>query len=571
MLGFGLLAGGLGSIGACVSDTTVTVDGGKDATGNDGSQTDATITDGGNVTDGEAGIGPAPTPDGSLVWLNHYNNNVWPFSKAFSDLAVNESGGLTYLVSGSFFAATNTHFNFGTINLGPSLGLDPVSGGVSSTGSSVWGTSPTTTAGSSNNDDTYDAVAVDGNGDIYVFGSTVSASIKLKNTLPGPTSFVAKLTATGTPVWDHVYSQAGGRVSGGPAAITIAGNKVVVAMSFSGSLTYDTATTISADAGSGDVNVFVTALDPTSGATAWAGSFGSQGYDSVNAIAGSPQGDVVITGTIGGTASGFPGAGMPLVQLGDAGTGTDLYVLKIDASGSSTYGLVFGDQNSSAQPNGIAYRNGTIAIAGQFNGNVDFGKGPLAGSSDGVVFTIDDATKKTNWVAPLTGAAYDGFITVGIDPWGEIVAAGYYGDTNASAQIGAQALPQTSTEVSGMVLAKWDGSGTLLWAHGYVPTLNGGAPPYNSPDASDITNLINPSRVMTTSTGQVVVVGTMTGGTDFGKGYQPQLSTYGWNRCTCTGKFNPCFAPCNLGSPPACCNTVTPGFSADGIVGVWQP
>jgi hypothetical protein len=359
-------------------------------------------------------------------------------------------------------------------------------------------------------------------------------------------------------------------VTGGPVAITLAGSHVVVAMTYQGSLTYDTGTTVSADAGTYDDNVFVTALDPTSGATIWAGSFGSQAYDSVNAMTATPQGDVVLTGTIGGTASGLAGAGMPLVQLGDAGTGTDLYVLKIDASGSSTYGLVFGEQSSTAQPNGIAYRNGTVAVAGQFNGNVDFGKGPLAGTYDGVVFTIDDATKSTKWVAPLTGAAYDGFNSVAIDAWGEVVAAGYYGNANASAQIGAQALPQTSIEVSGMALAKWDASGTLLWAHGYIPTLNGGAPPYTTPDASDVPNMITPSRVMTTSTGQVVVVGTMTGGADFGKGYQGQLSTYGFARCTCTG-FKACLT-CSINvNPPACCSTVTPGYSGDGIVGVWQP
>ena len=71
----------------------------------------------------------------------------------------------------------------------------------------------------------------------------------------------------------------------------------------------------------------------------------------MTAIAPTPQGDVVLTGIIQGTATGLAGPGMPLVQAGDAGTGSDLYVLKIDPSGKATYGLVYGAAGANVQPN----------------------------------------------------------------------------------------------------------------------------------------------------------------------------------------------------------------------------
>jgi hypothetical protein len=529
---------------------------------------DSTPADG-----GDAAV-PPPQPDGSLVWLNHYNNNAYPIGdRAFSDLAVNENGGLTYVAVGKYLTDPNAgnKFHFGTINLGPSAGTDLFSGGLSGSGSSVWGTSPAATAGSGNNEH-YDAVVVDGQGNIYVFGSTQGASVQLKDTLTGPTSFVAKLTATGTPVWDHAYTQAGAAVNG-PVSLTLAGTSVVVAMTFRSSVTYDTGMTYAPDAGGSDLNVFVTALDPATGATKWTGAYGSSADDTVNAMTATPQGDVIVTGYLGGTMTGLPGAGMPVTQLGDAGAGYDLYVLKIDSSGNATYNLVYGDSASGVFPQGIAYASGTIAIAADFYGTVDFGKGPFAATgTDGVVFTVDESTKQTKFAEQLAGAASDGFSSVALDPWGEIVAAGWYGNSNASAQIGAQALPQTSVQVGGMVLAKWSPTGTLLWYHGYVPTLDGGAPPYAAVDAGNVPYSITPVRVQTTSTGQVVVTGTMAGGADFGQGYEGQLSTYGYSHCTCTGgTINPCFALCSAINAPACCSTVTPRFSADGIVGVWQP
>jgi len=363
-----------------------------------------------------------------------------------------------------------------------------------------------------------------------------------------------------------VYSSAGNPIYG-PVAITLAGSSLVIAVTFTGSITYDTSMTLNSQ-GSGDSDAFVTALDVSNGTTQWAGAFGSPNNDSINTIAATPAGDVVVAGTLNGTMQGLQGAGMPVGQLGDAGTGTDVYVLKIDSTGKATYNLVYGDPASGAYVGGIAYQNGTIAVAGSFSGNVNFGKGTFASTgADGMVFTVNETTKATTFAVQLAGAATDGFTSVALDPWGEVVAAGRYGNSNASAQLGPQPLQQTSLGTAGMVLAKWSPTGTLLWAHGYVPTLDGGAPPYLTPDASDVPQTIVPVRVQTTSTGLIVVTGTMVGGTDFGTGYEGQVSTYAWGHCTC---FT-CNATCLIVNPPACCTTVIPGWSADGIVGVWQP
>ena len=552
----------------CVGDDSNNADGGKDATQND------VVSD---VNQGDASKDvivdvpiPPPTPDGGLVWLNHFNNNVGYYDTAFHDLAINENGGLSYEVVGKFVTdpSAGNKYHFGTINLGPATYTDFISGGLSNTGASVWATSATAAGGGYEH---YDAVVVDAQGNLYVFGSTSGTSVTLKDTLPGPTSFVAKLTATGTPVWDHAYTQQGNVVNG-PPVLALANGKLVVGITFGASITYDTSTTFTSDAGIASDDVFVASLDTTTGATQWTGVYGSSGTDTISGMAATPQGDVVVTGLMGGTLTGLSGAGMPIQQVGDAGTNLGLYVLKIDSTGKATYGLAYGSANGNVVSSpSIAYVNGTVAVASTFNGTVDFGKnGPfIASGNDGFVMTIDETSKKTTFANQLTGAGSDGFTAVALDPWGELVAAGTYGTYNASAQIGAQALPQTSLLVGAMVLAKWDATGNLLWAHGFVPTLNGGAPPYVTADAANVPQSIVPTRVQTTSSGLIAVTGTMTGGTDFGKGYSPEVSTLIYNHCTCLQAV--CFSACNLGSPPACCSTPYAGGAADGIVGVWQP
>lgn len=569
---FVLLVGPAIALARCVGgDDSSATDAGKDVTQQSDAASDVAQSDA--STDAIVDVAPPPpTPDGSLVWLNHYNNNVFPGDTAFSDLAVNENGGLTYVAVGKFKtdpAAGNT-YHFGTLNLGPATGTDVVSGGVNATGASVWATSAT----SNGSFDHYDSVAVDGQGNLYVLGGTDGTSIKFKNTLTGPTTFVAKLTATGTPLWEHAYSSTstGGPISG-PSHLVLSGTQVLVAMTFIDDITYDSGMTYNtaSDAGFSQADVFVAALDPATGATKWSGVYGNPTFsDSASAMAPTSDGSVILAGNMGGVmnaVTGITGSAFPLSPNGDGSAGADAYVLKIDATGKATYGLVYGEATSIV-PNGVAYSNGTIALAMQFSGSVDFGKGTIASQNiDGVVFTIDETTKKTGFVAQLTGAATDLFRSVALDPWNEVIAAGTYGDTNASAQIGAQALPQTSFGVGGMVLAKWDPKGTLLWAHGFVPTLDGGAPPYSAFDVYNVHQNITPYRVLTTSTGQVVVTGVMTGGSDFGKGYSGQLSTFQNTKCTCAI----CNALCYVGNPPLCCNTPIPGNAGDGIMGVWLP
>jgi len=542
---------------ACVGDAPVTGGdgGGPDATSDNNvvPQPDASVD--APSTDAEAGLGPAPTPDGGLVWLNHYNSN-----QGFNDLVVNENGSLTYVVAGSFLTDPNAgnQFHFGSVNLGPAPNVDLFSGAVTGTGTALWGKSAATTTNSGTNVDSLTAVAVDSLGNVYAFGSSMSATVTLKDTLVGPTSFIVKLSPTGTPLWEHPYTSQSSTVTG-PVSLGVSGSSLVVAMTYYTSVTYDTGKTVSSQGGS---DVFVTSLDTNTGSTQWTESFGSSGNDSVTQIAMTPQGDAILVGPLMADMS-EQDAGFSLPLIGDAGTGTDLYVIKISASGTPLYGLTYGDPASWVHATGVAYRNGTIAIAAGFGGSVDFGKGTLTSTSaDGVVFTIDEATKKTNFSAQLAGTAYDSFTSVAIDPWGEVVATGTYGVYSpAAAQIGSQALPQTSISVAGMVLAKWNASGTLLWTHAYVPTLNGGGAPYSTPDAANGQQSVVGMRVQTTSTGVIVLTGSMTGGTDFGQGYQAPLST-----------IQTLF---KCGGTPTCYLTNTckycPGVPTDGLIGTWSP
>src|SRR5690348_13020590 len=79
----------------CVGDSGTPGDGGgPDATQNDGSPADGSTNDG-SPSDGSPGDAapPQPTPDGGILWFNHYNMN-----QGLNDISVPDSQGNMVIV-----------------------------------------------------------------------------------------------------------------------------------------------------------------------------------------------------------------------------------------------------------------------------------------------------------------------------------------------------------------------------------------------------------------------------------------------------------------------------------------
>jgi hypothetical protein len=562
----------LGALGAlcivhCVGDDNATGDGGTDATA-DGMQPDG----GGPSDSGGDGdvVSQPPLPDGSLAWFSHYGVNG--YYGAFQDLAVNGANG-TCVVGGQYQtdpSATNeVHIDGVTlfasdladtllINMNATTGkaLSAVTNETGFLDASVVCVDPP-----ADDEDYVMSVAVDSAGNAYIAGSSTSASITLGTSVNGPTSFVAKISGAGAYLWSHLFTVAGGPVntgndSGSLIHVAVSGSNVIVSFGWGGVLTYDSSQTLASGPGA---DIYVAALDQGTGNTTWHEAFGSSsGPDRVEQIATNASGNIYIVGGMAGTMTGLTGNGFPVGYVGDAGTTNgDAYVVELDPTGTPVMSLVYGDPNnlSGAYMRGVASSGGTLALVGYFAGTgpIDFGAGPVTsqGDDDGFVIAYDEATSTTKFVDILAGVATDGFDAVDVDPWGEVVAAGTYGRDSSSATLGTTLLPQPPTDTGGMVLAKWSATGTALWTHPFIPSAPDGGT-LNVPSEEILVSV----RVHTNSAGQVALIGNMSGGADFGSGYQSILSTLTPKYCLKAG--NVCH--CSGFEPPI-----------DGFVGLWQP
>ena len=548
----------------CVGDSTTPTDGGNDVTTQPDTGTDvkgdAPPTDGGLDAEAEAAPPPPPTPDGGIVWLNHYNTNA-----QISDLSASDPQGNIVIV-GSLRTCSGcasnvpdyqTHIGgFSLPSTPPSTRADALIAKLNSTGSAVWARSPATVASDAGlfaNDDYITSVAVDSNGDIYIGGYTGSHSITLKNTLLGPCSFVAKLSSDGTTyLWDHAYTSTG---AANTPHVSVQGTKLAVALAYSGTLSYDSGQNVTA---LGQDDAFAATLSATDGSTVWHQSFGGSQYDEVEDVALTPALDVVVSGYFGSTTMAGTGTGFPLNLIGTQSNG---YLVKLAAAdGKALYTLGYGDTTStnSVDVTTVAWSNGMLAFGGYTYGtSVDFGKGPVGSTNgDGFVVMYDEGKKQAAWTSMLASDQYDTILGVAFDAWGYLVATGSYaGYQSTTAKLGSQTLPNSNYKTQPMLIAKWNPTGTLLWVDTYIPSLANGNPPYASPDGSAGYLWLNGSRVRTAANGTVYVSGGMSGSAIFGStGYQTKLSTLGpefFQIC-----FNP---PCPVYESP------------DGIIGAWLP
>lgn len=545
LLGLFLSAGTAALFLQCVGDSVVATPG-NDA-GADTSTADGGTADGGDASPAEAG---PPAPDGSLAWVQHFNSNV-----GMSQVAVRESPNLSFVVVGGYRNTSSgndfmTHVGSfdlphgGDATLPLIMGLDPQ-------GNPTWTNVPTSTpSGNGNGGDVFlSSVATDAAGDIYLAGTSSRASVTFAQSHVGTLAFVTKLSADGkTFLWDHVFTSTD--YAGSPR-LAVSGKHVVATFGYSKILTYDASKTF---ASVGSYDVAALSLDNATGATRWAATFGGAGGDGANDAAIDANGDVYIAGQGSGTLSGT-GAGFPLVTSG-ANSYDALLVKLAFADGKSLFTKSWGaggTQQTDAL--GVDVHGTSVAVAGQFTGGNDFGKGVVgtAGGTDGFVLVLDATTMATTFVATAAGTGFDGFQSVGFDRWGQVLATGQYDSIDA--KIGAKALKASTYRAAGFMAAKWDASGALVWANSVVPTLANGNPPYSAPDAVAPYLAVYPGAIRVTQGGYLVNTGAMTGGVNFGDGvYRPRLSTMtaeGTQLC-----FNP---PC------------APNLAPDSLVSAWAP
>jgi hypothetical protein len=204
--------------------------------------------------------------------------------------------------------------------------------------------------------------------------------------------FVMKLDADGAVVWaaqfggDKANAEASGVAVGPTGAVALTG-------SFDHAVSFDGDRHVSGAFPS----AFVSSLDPATGHALWTWAWGDGVGMRGKSVSVDGQGDVVATGTFGGTVDFGSG---PVVSHG----GTDVYLVKIHGD-RIAWSKTFGDPWDDYAAAVVTDTPGDIVTLGQYTGTVDLGTGPHSangaaffGSSD-VFVAKYDAAGHADWVS----------------------------------------------------------------------------------------------------------------------------------------------------------------------------
>ncbi len=276
------------------------------------------------------------------------------------------------VVTGTFQSSAT----FGVATLTSAGGIDVFVAEYNAAGTLLWARSD----GGAGDEDVY-GVAADGSGNIAVTGTFQGSTTFGATTLTsagGSDAFVARYDALGNPVWARSAGGAGSE-SGSGVAIDKSGN-VVVTGYFGGTATFGGTTLTSA----GAYDVFVARYN-AAGTVLWARSAGGPiDDDTGNAVAVDGSGNVVVTGSFGGTAT-FGGT-----TLTSAGT-ADVFVAGYNSAGTLTWahsGGGAGDEFGS----GVAIdASKHVIVTGSFQDGAVFGSTtpPNAGGYDVFVARVN--------------------------------------------------------------------------------------------------------------------------------------------------------------------------------------
>ena len=206
----------------------------------------------------------------------------------------------------------------------------------------------------------------------------------------------------------------------------------------------------------GQHDVFLQKRDPA-GIPLWSKHYGGAGNDTCRDVAVAPAGEIVFTGHFSDT---IDFGGDVLVSEGLQ----DMFLAKFTADGTHLWSKSFGDPTEPQFGQSLVVgADGSILLAAQFSGDVDFGQGLLssAGSSDVLVASFD-AGGATQWSRAFGGPGYDFGRSIAVDAEGNVYVAGVY---EGSVAFGGSPLPGDAN--GNLFVAKYDSTGAHLWSHGW--------------------------------------------------------------------------------------------------------
>ena len=327
--------------------------------------------------------------------------------------------------------------------------------------------------------DVYPAdITVDSSGNTYVtgdfgghftFGKGQPNETTLFNHTTSDGSFLAKYDRAGALVW---AKRVGAYAESAGIAVDSAGNSYVTG-TFRGSATFGAGeATETALTSAAQVEMFLARYDST-GALVWAKQASGTSFDFSKSIDVDASGNSYITGYFDGSAT-FGAGGATATTLTSHGR-DDIYLARYDSTGALVWAKQAGDADAggtdSDRAAGIRVdASGNSYITGYFGGAATFGAGgatatTLTSDGDSDIFLARyDSTGTLVWAKQAGGTSSDDGYAVDVDASGNSYITGYFGGAATFGAGGATATTLTSDGDSDIFLARYDSTGTLVWA-----------------------------------------------------------------------------------------------------------
>ncbi|UQA56074.1 hypothetical protein [Polyangium aurulentum] len=298
--------------------------------------------------------------DGSHIWSKRFGDSMDQIARGVS---VGPSGDV--VITGSF----NGNVDFGTGAITSAGSFDLFVAKLDAQGGGVYATR----YGDSDEQNGH-AIAIEPSGGAVITGDFRGAMSLGATTLTSTGSFdafVARVDASGKPVYAKGYGSKNHPQRGYAVAVAPSGNALV-----SGLVRGDV------DFGGGslsakNLDVFLLQLDP-SGGHVHSKLMGGKKADNPGGVALGANGKIIVTGGIPGEGN-FDGTAIA------AGGGFDAFVARFDSSGSLKSAVAYGDASDQFVNAVATDAAGRVFIAAQVSGTVDFGTGTLWGAEGELV------------------------------------------------------------------------------------------------------------------------------------------------------------------------------------------
>lgn len=241
----------------------------------------------------------------------------------------------------------------------------------------------------------------------------------------------------------------------------------------------------------GSDDAFITKLGP-GGNVLWSKQYGDAQSQAIFGATVDTTGSTYVTGRFQGSLDLGGGA---LSSMG----GDDIFVAKIDDTGNNVWRKSFGDAQNQFGVGVAADTNGNAYITGTLQGSVNFGGSKLTSNGLADVFLVKLGPGGAHGWSKSFGDALGQYVAaIAVDGSGNVVIVGYFAGT---INFGAPTSTLTSAGGFDVFLAKFDSSGTPKWSQRFG-------------DAKEQLA----SGIALDTAGNIVIVGSLSGTTDFGMG-----------------------------------------------------